>query len=209
MSAGARGRKQPEDVESLVAEIEAAIRESFSDGELAGNIDELVKSVSDAVREAVSGQKQFEDVDSLVEEVHLAVRNGVDSEKLGEDIDSLMDRINKAIRGVFARWLESAESVGQTEEYLRDWLGSVRDRVRRSTREIVVMVRVDKESLERMDELREADLVSSRSAAAAFLISEGVKARQDLFEGIRLRIDTIRQAREELQRLKAEGGFRG
>ena len=206
MSAGAQGRKLPEDVESLVAEIEAAIRESFSGSEHAESLDDLVKCVTDAVREAVSGQKPFDDVDSLVEEVHLAVRNGVDSEQLGEDIDSLMDRISKAVRGVFSRWMESAESVGQS---LRDWLGSVRDRVRRSTRDVVVMVRVDRESMERMDELREADLVSSRSEAAAFLISEGVKARQDLFEGIRMRIDTIRQAREELQKLKTEGGFRG
>lgn len=203
--AGARGRKPPEYVESLVAEIEAAIRESFTDGELADNLDDLVKCVTDAVREAVSGQRQFEDVDELVEEVHLAVRNGVDSEKLGGDFDSLMDRINRAVRGVFSRWLESAESVGQS---LKDWLGSVPGRVRRSTRDVVVMVRVDKESLERMDELREANLVSSRSEAAAFLISEGVKARQDLFEGIRMRIDTIRKAREELQRLKEEGSFR-
>ena len=206
MSTRPRGRKPSEDVDSLVAEIEAAIRESFSEGELAENVDDLVKCVSDAVREAVSGQKHFEDVDSLVEEVHLAVRNGVDSEQLGGDFDSLMDRINKAVRGVFGRWLESAESVGQS---LREWLGSVRDRVRSSTRDIVVMVRVDKESLERMDELREADLVGSRSEAAAFLISEGVKARQDLFEGIRMRIDTIRKARQELQKLKTEGGFRG
>ena len=58
--------------------------------------------------------------------------------RLGEDLDSLMDRINKAVRGVFGRWMEAAESVGQS---LRDWLGSIRGRVRRTSRDNVVMVR--------------------------------------------------------------------
>ena len=182
-----------------------AIRETVSEGEREEDIDYLVQSVNDAVREAVSGEKNFEDVDSLVEEVHLAVRSRVDIASLGEDIDSYRDQIDRAVRGVFGRWLASAESAGQN---LRDWLGSVRDRMRRTPRNKVVMVRVDKDSLDRMDELKEAGLVSSQSEAAAYLISEGVKARQELFDGIRSRIDTIRKAKEELRLLQEEGNFR-
>lgn len=46
------------------------------------------------------------------------------------------------------------------------------------------MVRVSKESVERLDELVECGILSSRSTAAAFLISEGVRARTDLYEKI-------------------------
>ena len=194
-----------EDVDSLVGEVERAIRDALRGEQSVENIDYLVTRAIEAVRNAVSGDKPVEDIDSLVEEVHLAVISGVDDERLREDLDSLMDRINKAVRDVFGRWLESAESVGQS---LRAWLGSVRNRVRRTGRDNVVMVRVDRESLERMDELKEADLVSSRSEAAAYLISEGIRARQELFDGIRSRIETIRKAKEELRRLQEEGNFR-
>ncbi len=63
------------------------------------------------------------------------------------------------------------------------------------------MVRVSKESLERLDELVECGLLSSRSTAAAFLIAEGVSARTDLYEKIAEQTEVIREAREKLQRL--------
>ncbi|HJO83751.1 MAG TPA: hypothetical protein QF520_15290 [SAR202 cluster bacterium] len=44
-------------------------------------------------------------------------------------------------------------------------------------------------------------MVKSRSEASAFLIAEGIKARDDLFSRIGEKIDTIRAARQELRDL--------
>ena len=70
-----------------------------------------------------------------------------------------------------------------------------------SSRNNVVMVRVNEESLEQLDQLVEAGIVSSRSEAAAFLISSGARARQDLFDKIAEKVEEIRKAREELRNL--------
>ena len=61
---------------------------------------------------------------------------------------------------------------------------TVRNRIPadRQTRDNVVMVRVDKDSLDRMDDLIEAGVVGSRSEAANYLITEGIKARQNFFD---------------------------
>ena len=75
----------------------------------------------------------------------------------------------------------------------------------RTTRDNVVMVRVDSESLNKMDELVEAELAGSRSEAAAFLISEGIKSRDPLFNAISAKVKEIRQAKEELRELLEQG----
>lgn len=71
----------------------------------------------------------------------------------------------------------------------------------RSKRDNVVMVRVSRESLARLDELVDCGLTNSRSEAAAFLIGEGVKAREDLYEKIAEQSKVIRQAKERLKAL--------
>ena len=67
----------------------------------------------------------------------------------------------------------------------------------------VVMVRVDAESLERIDELVETELVGSRSEAAAYLITAGIQAREPLFAKISAKVEEIRRVREELRELLA------
>ena len=78
----------------------------------------------------------------------------------------------------------------------------------RTTRDNVVMVRVDKESLDKMDELVEAEIAGSRSEAAAYLISEGIRSREPLFDAISAKVAEIRKAKEELRALveSREGG---
>ena len=71
----------------------------------------------------------------------------------------------------------------------------------RATRDNVVMVRVDADSLSKMDELVEAELAGSRSEAAAYLISEGIKSREPLFDTISAKVAEIRKAKEELRQL--------
>ena len=60
-----------------------------------------------------------------------------------------------------------------------------------SGRDKVVMVRLNQESLGRLDELVDAGLVNSRSEAAAFLVDEGIRARNLLFDRISEKIDQI------------------
>ena len=114
-----------------------------------------------------------------------------------EDIETVVDEVNKGVRIIVARGSEAAETVG----------GSIRDTVKdtlegvRSSRDNVVMVRTNKESLDRLDELVEGGIANSRSEAAAFLIAEGIKTRQGLFDKISEKIEEIRKTKEELRLL--------
>jgi Arc/MetJ-type ribon-helix-helix transcriptional regulator len=66
-----------------------------------------------------------------------------------------------------------------------------------SARDHVVMVRVNDESLRKLDALVQSGIFKSRSESAAFLISEGVKAQSALF-------DRIEQKTAEIERLRSE-----
>lgn len=70
-----------------------------------------------------------------------------------------------------------------------------------SAREHVVMVRVNDESLTKLDHLVEAGIFKSRSESAAFLISEGVKTQSALFERISNKIEEINRLRSELKNI--------
>ena len=69
----------------------------------------------------------------------------------------------------------------------------------RQTRDNVVMVRVDKDSLARMDELVEAGIAGSRSEAANYLITAGIDARQSHFDAISSKLEEIRKAKADLR----------
>ncbi len=108
------------------------------------------------------------------------------------ELDDL-DNVDRVVRDAIGRGKDVATGIGE----------SIRESIRtvRSTRDSVVMVRVSKESLEKLEELVDAGVTNSRSEAAAFLISEGVKARADLYDKIAAQTEVIRKAREELKRL--------
>lgn len=117
-----------------------------------------------------------------------------------EDIETVVDEVNKGVRIIVARGSEAAESVGGSiRGTIKDTLEGVR-----SSRDNVVMVRTNKESLDRLDELVEGGIANSRSEAAAFLIAEGIKARQGLFDKISEKIEEIRKTKEELRLLIEE-----
>ena len=107
-----------------------------------------------------------------------------------------LDDVDKAVRDAFDKSKGIAASVGES---IRDTIKSVK-----STRDNVVMLRIDSESLEKIDELVDSGVTSSRSAAAAFLVEEGIKARSDLFDKIAEETDVIRQAKERIRRLLEE-----
>ena len=105
----------------------------------------------------------------------------VDKVKAGDD--SVSDAIGEVL----------GATVGES---LRTTIESVR-----SKRDNVVMIRVSRESLAKLDELVDCGLTNSRSEAAAFLIAEGIKARKDLYEKIAEQSRVIREAKERLKDL--------
>ena len=63
----------------------------------------------------------------------------------------------------------------------------------------VVMVRVNDDSLAYLDMLVEADITKSRSESAAFLINEGIKSNETLFNRIREITDQIAALKAQLR----------
>lgn len=110
-------------------------------------------------------------------------------------IDGFED-VDKAVRSALGKSGDVAASVSDS---IRDTIKTVRD-----TRDSVVMVRVSRESVDRLDELVDAGLANSRSEAAAFLITEGITARADLYCKIAEQTEVIRNAREKLRKLLEE-----
>ena len=112
-------------------------------------------------------------------------------------LDALED-LDLAVRKALVTGKDVAVSVGGS---IRETLKSVR-----TSRSSVVMVRLSKESLQRLDDLVACGVTNSRSEAAAFLIAEGVRARADLYDKIAEQSEIIRRAREELNRLIDQEG---
>lgn len=71
-------------------------------------------------------------------------------------------------------------------------------------RDNVVMVRVEEGDLNRIDELVESGQFNSRSEATAFLISEGIKSKQQMFEKMAEKISQIQDLRTELETMISE-----
>ncbi|MDE0218469.1 MAG: hypothetical protein OXJ90_04280 [Spirochaetaceae bacterium] len=107
------------------------------------------------------------------------------------DVDRIAEELEEAgVTGLHKSTLAAMfEDLDQTVESVR------------GKRSNVVMVRVSQDSLDRLDDLVECGLTRSRSEAAAFLITEGVKARSDLFDKIADQTRVIRNAKERLREL--------
>jgi Arc/MetJ-type ribon-helix-helix transcriptional regulator len=93
------------------------------------------------------------------------------------------------------KFVEMASDAGQ----------SIEDAVKSAlhARQNVVMARVKEEHRRQMDRLVEAGIFKSRSESAAFLISEGIKARADLFDMISSKTEKIENLRKELRDMVA------
>ncbi|MBI3651363.1 MAG: hypothetical protein HY231_10125 [Acidobacteria bacterium] len=74
-----------------------------------------------------------------------------------------------------------------------------------SSRDHVVMVRVNDESLRRLDALVQSGIFKSRSESAAFLIGEGIKEQAALFDSIAQKIEEIERLRSELKSIVHSG----
>ena len=116
---------------------------------------------------------------------------------LKQQIETLVEDANNVLNSAAISSSKTAQSV---KGRLKDTINETRDAVR-SARDSVVMVRINKTSLSRIDELVEAKIVRSRSEAAAFLIDKGIESKQDLFDIMAEKLEQIRQTREELSHL--------
>ena len=119
-------------------------------------------------------------------------KDGAEKKRLAEGIEIIIGEA----KSVAGHALSGAEALGES---LKDTLQGAL-----SKRQNVVMVRLNEESLARLDDLVEAAVVNSRSEAAAFLIGEGVKARSALFARISDKTDQIRKVKQELRDLLDE-----
>ena len=68
-----------------------------------------------------------------------------------------------------------------------------------ASRKNVVMVRLDADSLRRLNDLVDAGVTGSRSEAASYLINEGIQAKQIMFDNISRNLANVRLAKEELR----------
>ncbi len=116
---------------------------------------------------------------------------------LRQQIETLVEDANNVLNSAAISSSKTAQSV---KGRLKNRINETRDAVR-SARDSVVMVRINKTSLSRLDELVEAKIVRSRSEAAAFLIEKGIESKQDLFDIMAEKLEQIRQTRDELSHL--------
>ncbi|MGD8540267.1 MAG: hypothetical protein PVI66_16270 [Candidatus Aminicenantes bacterium] len=73
-----------------------------------------------------------------------------------------------------------------------------------ASRNTVLTIRVNDECNRKMNMLVDAGLFKSRSESAAFLIQEGIKNQDSLFDKISARLDKIEKIREELKKVVSE-----
>lgn len=104
-----------------------------------------------------------------------------------ESVETGKDKVSKTLN-------DAVKQVEKQVENLSKALGSaLQDRAN------VVMVRVNDDSLKYLDMLVEADITKSRSESAAFLINEGIKANESLFNKIREITDQISDLKSQLR----------
>lgn len=85
------------------------------------------------------------------------------------------------------------EVVKQVEEFGHTIGGAI------SNRDNVVMVRVNAETLRKLDMLVDAEICKSRSESASYLINEGIKANGKLYEQIGKVTEKIAELRAQLR----------
>jgi len=132
---------------------------------------------------------EHEEVQVEIEESEEGTTAQVEVTPAGDAADQSED---KSVRGRTTKQLR--EALRQAESFAQALSEALQGRGN------VVMVRVNDEALVHLDMLVEAEITKSRSESAAFLISEGIKANQALFDKIRAITEQIMELREQLRR---------
>jgi hypothetical protein len=100
------------------------------------------------------------------------------------------ERVQSSVRDIASRIPESLSSIGRDISRTIERALSAKD-------DYVVAVKVSHEAQDKLEQLVAAGVFRTRAEAAAFLIDEGIKAQQPLF-------DRVAQKLSEIERLRAE-----
>jgi hypothetical protein len=111
--------------------------------------------------------------------------------------NSTFDDIASTVKDVAAK---TGEVVNKATESISKAIESAL-----SARDHVVMVRVNDDSLKKLDALVQSGIFKSRSESAAFLIGEGIKGQSALFDSISQKIEEIERLRSELKSIVHSG----
>ena len=120
--------------------------------------------------------------ESLVDD--LIIRDDEEADPKGSE------RVSSSVRETLHRIPESLSSIGRDISRTIERAISAKD-------DYVVAVKLSHEAQDRLDQLVAAGVFRSRAEAAAFLIDEGIKAQEPLF-------DRVTQKLSEIERLRAE-----
>ncbi|MFW6140040.1 MAG: hypothetical protein ACOC5S_01625 [Acidobacteriota bacterium] len=94
----------------------------------------------------------------------------------------------------------------QVEKFANRTAESIKKAIDRalSSRNTVLTIRVNDDSNEKINRLVESGLFKTRSESAAFLIMQGIKAQQDLFDKIEGKIKRMKKIKQELKSIVNE-----
>jgi Arc/MetJ-type ribon-helix-helix transcriptional regulator len=142
---------------------------------------------------------RHENDDSVVYEGQVVDSKGVpfmEKDESGSEQRAGLNNLASSVREVAQKTGEVINKATEQFERATESIGKAIDSAL-AARDHVVMVRVNDDSLRKIEALAESGIFKSRSEAAAFLISEGVKSQAELF-------DRIEQKIAEIERLKSE-----
>ncbi|HYE74285.1 MAG TPA: hypothetical protein VEF04_13185 [Blastocatellia bacterium] len=97
------------------------------------------------------------------------------------------------------------DTVDDVTAAIRDFINKVPETVNKAVeramnvKDTTVLLRLSEKDSEAVDKLVSAGIFNSRNDAAAFLVSEGIKAQTALFERIQSKMDEIERLRNELR----------
>ena len=108
------------------------------------------------------------------------------------------ERASSSVRETLHRIPESLSSFGSS-------IGRTIERAISSKDEYVVAVKLSPDAQDKIDQLVAAGVFRSRAEAAAFLIDEGIRAQEPLFDRVAQKLSEIERLRAELRGMvKAE-----
>jgi Arc/MetJ-type ribon-helix-helix transcriptional regulator len=117
-----------------------------------------------------------------------------------DDPESKYDDNNRAassVRDIASRIPESLSAIGRDISRTIEKAISAKD-------DYVVAVKVSPESQDKLEALVQAGVFRNRAEAAGFLIEEGIKTQQALFDRVRQKLSEIERLRAELRGLIAD-----
>lgn len=107
-----------------------------------------------------------------------------------DDMQPGGERVQSSVRDIASRIPESLSSIGRDISRTIERALSAKD-------DYVVAVKLSHEAQDKLEQLVTAGVFRTRAEAAAFLVDEGIKAQQPLF-------DRVAQKLSEIERLRAE-----